>query len=435
MLIYREYLKMVMPEKLKLKSVSKPVLLWAILFAFIPIFMVFLSIKNGEEFNIFQLFIRTYWVPAIIFEVFTLFMALHFDWRPLQQIKSISITAKTALIIWIFSVFISVFFSELPPVAMISSFLWLLHLGFFAAFFHLITNWNRHSDNSQILALIFPIGSAVSATIVGCYSFYIGHEIPYDWVSDMPGFSNIRHIGYLLLLGGTISVGAIISGYDKRLHFILAITNIALIIWFGSRGPFAAIIAAIVIGLLVIPAFRKIDKIISVTAVIAIAIMLSQMISTPPSDSYNILNRVEVAKIEASQASEKNIDTISSGRLVMWKDAAQMIAQKPLGHGSDQFKYTAKSAKGASRHPHNALLQIFFEWGIIGGTAFLLLIALILRIIIGDMIAGRSQAIFLLPTIAACIFALMDGLIFYSLPIALLSLLAVLQIHKSTQNI
>lgn len=428
-------MNMVMHEKLNLKLVDRPILLWATLFTFIPIFMVFLSVKNGEEFNIFQLFMRTYWVPAVIFEIFTLFMALHFDWRPLQQIKSLSIFAKTALMIWLISIFVNALLSELLPVAMIYSFLWVLHLVFFAAVLHLVAVWNSHSNITRTLALVFPIGSAISAILVASYSFYIGHDMPYDWVSDMPGFSNIRHIGYLLLLGSAISLGAIITGTDKRLHFILAVINIALIIWFGSRGPFAAILGAIVIGLIVLPAFRKLDKLLVIAALLAIASIISQIIPTPPSSSYNIFNRVGAAQVEDSQTSEKNIDSISSGRLVMWKDAAQMIAQRPLGHGSDQFKYTAKSAKGASRHPHNALLQIFFEWGVIGGAAFLFLIALIMRIIIEDVIAGKSQAIFLLPTIAASLFALMDGLIFYALPIALLCLLIALQIHKPTQDV
>lgn len=426
---------MLMSEKLNLKSVNKPMLFWVTLFVLIPISMVFFSIKNGEEFHVFQLFMRTYWVPAILFEIFTLFMAMHFDWRPLKQLKSLSKPSKTALFIWVVSLALTVIFSEISAISMIYTFLWILHLFVFSAILHLISIWNVNTASLRIFAIIFPVGSAISASLVASYSFYIGHDVSYDWVSDMPGFSNIRHIGYLLLLGGAVSLGAIVSGYDRRLHFILAIINIALVIWFGSRGPFAAIIGAIIIGLFVFPAFRKIDKMLVIAAVLAIASIISQVIPTPPSGSYNILNRVEVVQVEDSQASEKNIDFISSGRLVMWKDAAQMIVQNPLGHGSDQFKYTAKSAKGASRHPHNALLQIFFEWGLIGGAAFLFLIALILRTIITDMITGKSQAIFLLPTIAASLFALMDGLIFYALPIALLCLLIALQIHKPTPNI
>lgn len=422
-------------EKTDTISASKPMVVWAILFALIPTSMVFLSIKNGQEFHIFQLFARNYWMPAIIFEIFTLFMALHYDWQPSKQLQSLSNIAKTALSIWIVSIFLSAFFAEISLVSIIYSFLWLLHLCFFGAILHLLSVWKLETPNIRILALIFPLGSAISALLVAAYSFLIGHETSYDWVSDMPGFSNIRHIGYLLLLGSAVSLGAIISGHDKRLHFPLAIINIALIIWFGSRGPFAAIIAAIIIAFVIFPAFRKIDKLFIIASIMGLAALVSQIIPSPPNGSYNIFNRIDVTQSEHRADSEKNVDAISSGRLVMWKDAAQMIAQNPLGHGSDQFKYTAKSAKGASRHPHNAILQIFFEWGLVGGAAFLFLIAMMMRMILNKFIAGKSEAIFLVPTIAACLFALMDGLLFYALPIALLSLLIALQIHKPAHNI
>ena len=424
-----------MLERLNIKTVNTSLLLWAILFILIPIIMVFSSMKAEHGFTIFQLFLRTYWIPAVIFEIFTVIMALHFDWKPWQQFQLLSRIIKSAICVWVISIFISAFFSSLSPVALIYSFLWLLHLGFFGAILHLLSIWNRNIETTRILALIFPIGSAISAILVASYSFYIGHDVIYDWVSDMPGFSNIRHIGYLLLLGSAISLGAIISNYDKLLHFSLATINIALIIWFGSRGPLLAILVAFTVAFIILPAFRKIDKLLIIAAILVLASIASQIIPTPPSGSYNILNRVDSAQIEKSIASDKNIDTISSGRLVMWKDAAQMIMQNPIGYGSDQFKYSAKSAKGASRHPHNLLLQIFFEWGLIGGTAFLFLVAVIIRKITIDFIADRSKAVFILPTIAASIFALMDGLLFYALPIALLCLLIALQIHKPAQNI
>lgn len=422
-------------EKTDTISASKPMVVWAILFALIPTSMVFISIKSGQEFYIFQLFARSYWMPAIIFEIFTLFMALHYDWQPSKQIQSLSNIAKTALFIWIVSIFLSTFFAKISLVSIIYSFLWLLHLCFFGAILHLLSVWKLETPDIRILALIFPLGSAISALLVSAYSFLIGHEISYDWVSDMPGFSNIRHIGYLLLLGSAVSLGAIISGHDKRLHFPLAIINIALIVWFGSRGPFAAIIVAIIIAFIIFPAFRKIDKLFIIASIMGLSALVSQIIPSPPNGSYNIFNRINVTQSEHSPASEKNVDAISSGRLVMWKDAAQMIVQNPLGHGSDQFKYTAKSAKGASRHPHNAILQIFFEWGLVGGAAFLFLIAMMMRMILNKFITGKSEAIFIVPSIAACLFALMDGLLFYALPIALLSLLIALQIHKPAHNI
>ncbi len=415
-------------QNLNSADMPKAFLKWIMIFASLPIIMFFISIRVGSEFSNFQLFFRAYWMPAVIFEVITLFFALRIGWQPAAQFKELKSIIKIALLIWLSILFIGALFSaEIPAISMISVFLWILHLGFFGALHYIFKHWSINNQMIRFMALSLSLGSAITAFFIIIYSFIIGHGSDYDWISAMPGFSNIRHIGYIKLLGAALSLGAIISGYDKRTHVILFIINFAAIIWFGSRGPFIAILLSLLTAYIFIPNFRNIKKLGTILVSILSAILISQMVPTPPSPSYNVFDRYEEKKID-------DYEKFTSGRSELWADAAQLFAKKPLiGNGTDQFKYTAESALGASRHPHNIIMQILFEWGLIGSLSFLFLIALLLNSVARDLFAARPEAVFLMPIMAAIFFSMIDGILFYALPISILSLIIVMQTIKARQ--
>lgn len=417
-----------MEQKLNSADMPRAFLIWLMIFASLPIVMFFISIRIGPEFSNFQLFFRAYWVPAIIFEFITLFFALRMGWQPTDQFNILRPIVKIALLLWLSILFVGALFSaKIPAISMISVCIWILHLGFLGAIYYMLKHWCINDQMIRLMALLVSLGAAISSIFIIIYSFIIGHGSDYDWVSAMPGFSNIRHIGYIKLLGAALSLGAIISGYDKRMHIILFIINFAAIIWFGSRGPFIAILLSLLAAYIFVPNFRNIKKLITILLSILSATLISQTIPTPLSPSYNVLNRYEENKID-------DYEKFTSGRSELWADAAQLFAKKPLiGNGTDQFKYTAESSLGASRHPHNIMLQILFEWGLIGSSAFLFLIAMLLCNIIKDFLAARSEAIFIMPIIAAIIFSLVDGILFYALPIAILSIIVTMHIIKARQ--
>lgn len=73
----------------------------------------------------------------------------------------------------------------------------------------------------------------------------------------------------------------------------------------------------------------------------------------------------------------ENVNRFSSGSLNFWAEAAELTAKRPLfGYGVNQFQFTIQIADGRFGHPHNFVMQVFFDWGIVGGSAFLGLFAL-----------------------------------------------------------
>jgi len=414
-----------------MEKTSNAFMRWVIILAFIPIIMFFSSIQIGGEFSNFQFFLRAYWVPAIIFEIVTLFIALHAGWKPIEQLRDAQKIIKIPLYIWMSSMFFgSLFIAYIPAISMISTMVWFIHIGFFGAVYFLIHHWEIYQKENFYfnVSSILSIASVSVTILIVIYTFIIGHDAKYDWVSALPGFSNVRHIGYIQLIGASLSVGALALHYNKWFHTLLLIINLVLIIWFGSRGVFFAILLAIVLNPFLLKKCRNIKYIILLGMSFLIALILSQLVPTPPSDSYNILNRFDDRKIE-------NVQNITSGRTELWKDAVSMTLEKPfIGNGTDQYKYTAPAAQGASRHPHNFILQIFFEWGFIGGLSFLFLLFQMARQIFQNTLNGLSYPPYIMTLLAVMIFGMIDGIIFYALPIAMLSLIIVLTISQVRQD-
>ena len=82
---------------------------------------------------------------------------------------------------------------------------------------------------------------------------------------------------------------------------------------------------------------------------------------------------------EIDQNSYKNLDLT---RIDIWSQALKFISERPLfGWGSGYFPLILKKTTGIWKgHPHNLLLEIFFNYGIIVGTLlFSFVIALIVR--------------------------------------------------------
>ena len=91
-------------------------------------------------------------------------------------------------------------------------------------------------------------------------------------------------------------------------------------------------------------------------------------VPTPDQDGFGGVARMSQISV--------NVNQFSSGPLNFWAEAAELTAKRPLfGYGVNQFQYTSQIADGRFRHPHNFVMQVFFDWGIVDGSAFLGLFA------------------------------------------------------------
>src|SRR5690606_31769505 len=111
----------------------------------------------------------------------------------------------------------------------------------------------------------------------------------------------------------------------------------------------------------------------------------------------------------------------SSGRTEVWLDTVRMIGDRPVfGYGGEQFQYVSPLSGNFLRHPHDFILQVIFDWGFVGGGAFLCLVALWLGIAFKALRTttpvGKAA---LFGAICMFCYATIDGIMFYPFTIGI----------------
>src|SRR5690606_14360269 len=195
--------------------------------------------------------------------------------------------------------------------------------------------------------------------------------------------------------------------HTPRTSMLLLSVNIGLCLWFGSRGPFFGLIAGLVVAGVLFPDFRRrVFWLRSGLATMAGAV-LSVVVPSPESPAFNALRRF--------LGGWSDPDKFTSGRTRFWEDAARLIGDRPLfGYGGEQFQYVSAIAANVFRHPHDFILQVIFDWGMIGGCAFLALLALGA----GTAVKLRRKAtaagqVGMFSAVCMLGYATLDGILFY----------------------
>src|SRR5690606_13612787 len=99
-----------------------------------------------------------------------------------------------------------------------------------------------------------------------------------------------------------------------------------------------------------------------------------------------------------------------------WEEAATLILDRPLfGYGGGQFQHIAPIARDMYRHPHDFILQVIFDWGFLGGGAFLILVCFVLVAALRPQRCRSAHGrVAVFGAISMLSFALLDGILFYS---------------------
>jgi len=194
---------------------------------------------------------------------------------------------------------------------------------------------------------------------------------------------------------------------------LLLTLNIALCLWFGSRGPFFALIVGLAAGALLLHEFRRWRFWGSVVGALCAGIFLSVIVPSPESPAFNAVRRLLSGSADPSE--------FSSGRTDFWIDTAKLIIERPLfGYGGGQFQSVSSLAAHTYRHPHNFIPQVLFDWGFVGGGAFLAMLLLTAAIALKARHEGDSASrIGLFGAACMIAFAGLDGILFYPFTIAI----------------
>ena len=186
-----------------------------------------------------------------------------------------------------------------------------------------------------------------------------------DWIAIFWPFANIRSVGIYFM---PAVVGAVIfaSSAETRgrwgLYLLAATVGMTFLFWTGSRGPLLAIFLSFsAVAWLQAPADRW-RFVITAISVIVVASLLSLLLPRM-GPSYGFWQRlIETFFGEGPE--------VLSGRGSVWAYTLEKIAARPwTGYGFGSFLSHPDAEDTWRRHAHNDVLQMWHDFGVVGGTA------------------------------------------------------------------
>jgi O-antigen ligase len=287
-----------------------------------------------------------------------------------------------------------------------------IHGFFFIALVHLI----RVSADFEIRRwlTIISVGAVLYVALLIFFCLIIPNPAEFAWQRRLPSATNIRQIANVVGILAVAPLALLLGNRDRSLWlpalafiFVFAFTT-----WTGSRATILGLAVGIAAGFILVKNFTNIRNVVAtgVSAVAAIFVSLPMPIPDPSFGLY----RLVVSNVEK--------DDVSSGRTELWVNTWQEIVRSPwIGHGAGRFRSDMGAIYGTQfNHPHNFILQYLYDWGFIGGSAAVLLLAIFGLTILGKReVAPVVRFTAITAFCAICCMAMIDTPLFYPLPMML----------------
>lgn len=243
------------------------------------------------------------------------------------------------------------------------------------------------------------------------------------WTSGLPGVANVRHLGFEAMAAGLI--GSLYrptqtEQYQIWLLRLAGIAGWAVLFWSGGRGSFLAACAAFAVVLVATRAWARPRFLIELAALFGVGFTLATL-HAPPSVSLGAWRTLGVSTMTAA-ASGADLNSVTSLRWEIWREAAVVIAANPLfGVGEAQAPLRlATVGKIGVAQPHNLFLQAGLAWGVIGGAAFVVAIGYGLYRAarrLGGTEIGSPAIAGLAVALAMAANSMLDGTLFHPRPV------------------
>ncbi len=335
---------------------------------------------------------------------------------------------------------------------------WLTHL-LFAVVLHSLLR-TRPLLTFRI-ALWIPLGLILYALYLPVFAFGLEDPSALRWSSMLPGFGNIRHLGYQLMFAILFCAPwlAYTSLRDRTGRIQLALFFLAWValFWGGNRGAFMACMGglAILVSIGVLPRPARFMGIASVVVLAAALVSAPLPVASGSMGIGHFLSSSPLAqyveqgsdpeqpasvqgppvdppaegggKARSQRKGDEKRPSEPSRRVIPQRGrivhiAAEAIGAAPLlGPGPDSFSFL----RSIEVQPHNFVSQFMLDWGIPGalvaGYGLLLVFALgWLRLARPESRATRVVRVGALGAVgAAIIHALVDGTLYFAAPLML----------------
>lgn len=380
----------------------------AIMIAAVPAIMALATWRNARSLTLFYL------TPITLTEMLVALLAVAGGFDLKATLRNIPRSVAFAMVVWLaVVVFAALGATGDPPQAVMRGGQTLIHALFFLILSRMFAHQWFGLRRTFLIAL--AVGAVLFLPIIVAAVYAARLTVPFTWSAVATGVTNVRQIGfYGVVLTGT-AIGMLATEQLKarqKLYGVALVTGIFLCFWSGGRG--ATLPALIVVALVGWFASGDARKRVIVWSLVAILIAspLSEIL-TPGGEFgiLRILNRTTATEVEGTD--------FTSGRTKIWLDTISRIPERPfIGHGEGQFRSEIPTLVRSFNHPHNAVIQFFYQWGFIGTLALAVMLFPALQIswtrITNDPAVGLPSAAVLLGLAGM---GLVDGPFFHPYPI------------------
>ena len=228
------------------------------------------------------------------------------------------------------------------------------------------------AEQALAFALICGVGFVILQFWV-TQLLYLSEGKRFSWVSPFLEFANVRFFSqyqaYTLLLVTSIVSLIPLSKALRTVVYVLAANFWAMQWMLGGRAVWAGVVVAL-LGILVFGRRKSLrwlrEQLLLITAGGLICYVFVSVTASMPGATA-IPNKLSVMDARTESVSE---------RTIMARSAIDMITTEPLtGVGPGQFGLHYSATPGA--HPHNVVLQLLSEYGLIAGLAGVGVLALL----------------------------------------------------------
>lgn len=355
---------------------------------------------------------RHYSLPIVAVETIVVLCALSKGLEPWLMIKSMPRWARTSLLVLVtVAIGTSLTVASDRPAAVLRTTSSILHFLFGLSLIQLLA-----SEWQSLRSKIWPyvvVGSLLFCILLVIYVPTIEGG-PIEWTRFRLGVTNVRQLGFYSVVGASAALGlAVISGDGRvRCSWVLAAGSLlAISFWSGTRSSLVAFVAAFVVSVVFFPGLRKFSAVASlvVSLVVGLGLSLLHRVPHPAFGFFRLWT--------SSQAEDPG-----SGRLEIWLGTWREFWKRPMfGFGESQFRDHVPEALGAYNHPHNVILQILFQWGLVGAICyFSLALALLAGLQKNAIKIGNAALPAYLTMVSLLVYSLYEGTLYHPYPIAML---------------
>lgn len=385
---------------------------FAITLGAVPIMMAIAPMSFSPRADNWQIFVRgnSLVVPVIEFAIVLFAMAK--GGSVLRGFKSLPLISRVGIIAWIP---VLVYTAYQPGNDLVYANIGIFKLFILSIFISVSIDLYKNISEHGLFSVWLSIGIGIQIYFIIFIFYILINDINGEqWISNYPGFNNIRHICVIGFVSYFTGMYLYIFNYSKNrfnnlyiFYIIFGLSGLSLAFWTGTR---ATVLSCIVLTLIA-TIFVK-EKGPDIIRYALFVFVLSLILVSPlplPHPAYGILAAFGISDLNAP-----TLDGASSGRIELWIGTIQKILEKPIwGWGIEQYSRFNPVGDYTIFHPHNFPLQFIFATGIFG---FVIAVIVVTPIILQQM-RTSSEAIrrFQFAMLATLgVYALFDGILYFS---------------------